>query len=591
VEEERVQRRLAAILAADVAGYSRLIGLDEEGTIARLRALRRELIDPALTQYGGRVIKTMGDGLLIEFPSVVDAVRCAAEVQRAMAERNSSVDADKRIEFRVGIHVGDVVVDGDDLLGDGVNVAARLEALSEPGGVYLSEDAHRQVRDKVLLAFSDLGEQRLKNIARLVNVFRLHVHGQSAQPISLLAASNASVRRPSILVLPFLNLSGDPKHDFVVDAVTENLTTDLSRNPEWAVAARNTAFAYKGKSLPVTLLGREAGVQYVVEGSIQHVGPRMRVNIQLIDAMTGEHLWAERFDKSHQDMLAAQDEISMHASRGILFQVRAAEARRAELERSDRLTATDFVTQGWTAWYQDMSRESSRDAVRLFEKAVQQEPENVAAICGLSIMKSQRLSAGWSQRPDEDRSSVVVDLANRAVALNATFPFTLAAKGWCALVNKRPHEAVAAFEQLVETNPALGAAHANLGLARICTGSFREAIEDIHTSIRLSPRDPLIGAIYGYLGVGFLLARDLVEAVPWLQKSVNRSPKLELIRLWLASALESAGHHLEAQLEIQASLASMPDWTARKVKEISLGSLSEYDLVIDEMRKAGLPDQ
>ena len=337
-------RKLAAILASDVVGYSRLAGADEDRTLARLRALRSDLVDPVVSVHHGRIVKRTGDGSLIEFRSVVDAVRCAIEVQSAMVERNAGVSPEKRIEFRVGIHLGDVVEEADgDLMGDGVNIAARLEGVSEPNGVCVSGAAYEQVRDKLRREFVDLGEKDLKNIARPVRVYAVKTGSESAAPVPSSSEPNRQgPPRLSIVVLPFANLGGDPAHEHFVDGVTESLTTDLSRLRGAVVIARNTAFFYKGKPLDVKTIGRELNVRYVLEGSVQRGGNRMRVNVQLIDAETGNHLWAERFDKPLADLFDMQDEIVARLANALNTQLAAAEARRAEQAPSPRTRWTSI---------------------------------------------------------------------------------------------------------------------------------------------------------------------------------------------------------------------------------------------------------
>ena len=332
---ERVERKLAAILAADIAGYSRMAGADEEQTLARLRALRGDLIDPTIATHHGRVVKRTGDGVLVEFRSVVDAVRCAIEVQNRMAERNAGLPPERRIDFRIGIHLGDVIEEADgDLMGDGVNIAARLEGIAQPGGICLSEDAYRQVRDRVSEAFVDLGDQTLKNIARPMRAYAIKTgsDGSATAPRAAPAgrAPMSGPPRLSIVVLPFANIGGDPEQEYFADGVTESLTTDLSRIAGAFVIARNTAFTYKGKPFDVKTIGRELGVRYVLEGSVQRGGNRMRVNVQLIDAASGAHLWAERFDKPVADLFDMQDEIVARLAGTLSAQLVAAEARRAE---------------------------------------------------------------------------------------------------------------------------------------------------------------------------------------------------------------------------------------------------------------------
>ena len=338
---ERQNRRLTTILAADAAGYSRLVGTDEEGTLERLRAIRKDVIDPVIAIHRGRIVKTTGDGLLAEFASVVDAVRSAIEMQRAVAESNASVASGKRIEFRVGINLGDVVVEDDgDLMGDGVNVAARLEGIAEPGGICLSSAAYDQVRGKIEIAAEDRGEQHLKNIAELVRVYAL----SPASPQQ--GHRRGRVPRLSIVVLPFVNLGGNSEQDYFVDGVTESLTTDLSRIPGAFVIARNTAFTFKNKPVDARVVGRELGVRYVMEGSVQGGADRIRVNAQLIDTETGAHLWAERFDKPRADIFDMQDEITTRLARTVGIELVAAEGRRAERERPNNMDAVDLAMRG-----------------------------------------------------------------------------------------------------------------------------------------------------------------------------------------------------------------------------------------------------
>ncbi len=330
----RVQRRLAAILAADVAGYSRLMGADEEGTLACLKAIRRELSDPKVKEHRGRIVKTTGDGLLIEFASVVDAVRCAVEVQRAMAERNTDVPPDRRIELRMGINLGDIIKDGRDIYGDGVNVAARLEGLAEPGGICVSRVVRDQVRDRLAFAFEDMGEQQVKNIARPVRVHRIKLFEEEGSPAvrpshQATATPLAVPDKPSVAVLPFTNMSGDPEQEYLADGIAEDVITALSRYPSLFVIARNSCFTYKGRAVDVKQVGRDLGVRYVLEGSVRKAGNRIRVTAQLVEAQTGNHVWAERYDRDLVDIFAVQDEITEAATIAVAPAVADAERQRA----------------------------------------------------------------------------------------------------------------------------------------------------------------------------------------------------------------------------------------------------------------------
>jgi TolB-like protein len=382
VTGERVQRRLAAILAADVAGYSRLMGLDEVGTARTLRE-HRVVTDALVAKYGGRIVKTTGDGVLLEFPSVVDAIECAVAVQAVMAERNQSIPEDRRMLYRIGINLGDILIEGDDILGDGVNVAARLEGIAEPGGICISSSAHDQVSGKVAVEFTDLGEQSLKNIARPIRAYAVIRDGRGAtSQRGGTTPSSPSAPRLSIIVLPFANIGGDPEQEYFVDGVTESLTTDLSRLNGAFVIARNTAFTFKGKAVDVKRLGRDLNVRYVLEGSVQRGGNRLRVNVQLIDAETGNHLWAERFDKPVANLFDMQDEIVSRLARALDAQLIAAEAQRAE--RSSHPDVVDLLFQGRAWLNKGYTPDHMVQARPFFERATALDPKNVEAMFGLA---------------------------------------------------------------------------------------------------------------------------------------------------------------------------------------------------------------
>jgi adenylate cyclase len=348
--EERVDRRLAAIFAGDVAGYSRLMGVDEEGTLRQLKTHRKELIDPKITEHRGRIVKTTGDGVLVEFVSVVDAVRCAVDIQRGMVERNAEVPADRRIEFRIGINVGDIISDSNDIYGDGVNVAARLEALAEPGGIMVSRNVHDQVRDKLSFGFEDMGEQTIKNIARPIGVYHVSLVDDAAPIAVKIAASAAktelsSADRPSIAVLPFVNMSGDPEQEYFADGISEDILTGLSKLRWFFVIARNSSFTYKGKAVDVKRVARELGVRYVLEGSVRKGGNRVRITAQLIDAATGNHIWADRYDGDLTDVFALQDEITKKVVAAIEPRLLEAEGIRSQNRSPEDLGAWDMVIQ------------------------------------------------------------------------------------------------------------------------------------------------------------------------------------------------------------------------------------------------------
>jgi TolB-like protein/class 3 adenylate cyclase len=387
----RVGRRLSAILAADVAGYSRLMGLDEVGTARTLRD-HRAVTDAIVARHGGRIVKTTGDGMLLEFPSVVDAVECAVAIQTVMAERNDDVPRDRRMLLRIGINLGDILIEGDDILGEGVNVAARLEGVAEPGGICISSSAYEQVRGKVDVEFTDLGEQSLKNIARPVGAYAVVQDGFRAGAYDSAATQNPPLApHLSIVVLPFANIGGDPEQDYFVDGVTESLTTDLSRISGALVIARNTAFTFKNKAVPVKLIGQELNVRYVLEGSMQRSGNRLRVNVQLIDAETGNHLWAERFDKTVADLFDMQDEIVSRLANALNAQLIAAEARLAE--RTLRPDAMDLYFQGVACVNMGMTPQHTGQAQAFFERALALSPDNIEALVGMATVAFNRSAA------------------------------------------------------------------------------------------------------------------------------------------------------------------------------------------------------
>jgi TolB-like protein/class 3 adenylate cyclase len=427
---ERVERRLAAILAADVAGYSRLMGADEEGTHERLKALRRELADPKIKEHRGRIVKTTGDGLLIEFASVVDAVRCAVEVQREMAERNADVSPDRRIEFRMGINLGDIIKDGRDIYGDGVNVAARLEALAEPGGICVSRVVRDQVRDKLAFSFEDMGEQQVKNIARPVRVHRI-VLGEGTGPSEQTAGGAANPPlalpdKPSIAVLPFANMSGDPEQEYFADGMVEEIITALSRIRWLFVIARNSSFTYKGKPVDVKQVGRELGVRYVLEGSVRKAGGRLRITAQLIDAVSDAHLWADRFDGALEDVFELQDNVASNVAGVIEPALQGAEMSRSAKRPTNDLTAYDLYLRALTPFQSgEVGRESFVEALDLLNQAIQRDPRYAPALALAGSCRSSLDVAGWIDNAGANRDEAL-RLTRRALAAARDDPNVLA---------------------------------------------------------------------------------------------------------------------------------------------------------------------
>ena len=578
-------RKLAAILAADVVGYSRLAGADEDRTLARLRALRSDLIDPTIAVHHGRVVKRTGDGTLVEFRSVVDAVRCAIDVQNGMVERNAGLPAERRIEFRIGIHLGDVVEESDgDLMGDGVNIAARIEAIADPGGISLSHAAYEQVRDKVAQNFVDRGEQSLKNIARPIRVYAL---ARAAAP----EAGKPGPPHLSIVVLPFTNIGGDPEQDYFVDGVTESLTTDLSRIAGSFVIARNTAFTYKGKPNDVKQIGRELNVRYVLEGSVQRGGNRMRVNVQLIDAETGNHLWAERFDKPLADLFDMQDEIVARLARQLDAELVAAEARRAE--RAPDPDAMDLYFQGTACWHKGQSPEILSQARGYFERALARDPGNVEALLGAAWTDAMRGTVFMG----DDRAQRLVaaeTAATRILSLAPNHAFAHFVLGYVQIFTNRVTQGIAEAERALALDRNLANAHAFIGVGKTFAGRAEETEAHVQDALRLSPRDS-----NAYQWMASVAATKLnlgadAEAAQWARRAIEANRNFPLAHFWLAAALAQLGRLDEARQAVQPGLALAPGFTIARyragVQSDHPTYLAQRERIIEGMRKAGVPE-
>jgi TolB-like protein len=589
---EREQRRLTTILAADVAGYSRLTGADEEGTLRRLRQLRGELFDPAIEGSGGRVFKRTGDGILAEFASVVDAVRTAIEMQRGLAARNRDIAPEQRIEVRVGIHLGDVIVEDDgDLMGDGVNIAARLEGVAAPGGIALSRAAYDQVEGKVDAHFRDAGEQQLKNIARPVRVFAIDRIAAAPQP-QLQAASGPP--RLSIVVLPFANIGGDPEQDYFVDGVTESLTTDLSRLAGSFVIARNTAFTYKGKPYDVTKIGHELNVRYVLEGSVQRGGSRMRVNVQLIDAASGHHLWAERFDKPVGDLFDMQDEIVARLARELSTALTAQEARRAA--KAPNPDSLDYYFQGMALWARSATRDNVLEARRAFECAVASDPDNADALVGLAHMDT--FFGGVFAVAGEDRAARLASAeksVKQALSLAPNHAWGHFVLGNWYVFTGRAGDGIAEFVRALQLNPNLASAHALVGLAKCMLGRADETDAHVREALRLSPGDAFAHFWLAHAGVAKLCLGAHDDAAACLRRSIEVNRNHAIAHFLLAAALSHLGRTAEARSAAGAGLALDPTTTIRRFRTIgSRGDsvyVTQFEHILDGMRLAGVPEE
>ena len=586
-------RKLAAMLVSDVVGYSRLAASDEDRILARLRTLRSDLIDPIIAVHHGRVVKRTGDGAIVEFRSVVDAVRCAIEVQDGMVERNVGIPPDRRLEFRIGIHVGDVVEESDgDLMGDCVNIAARLEGIAKPGAICLSEDAYRQVKGRLDLAVTDLGATHLKNIAEPVRVYALQV-GVPAQAKSAAQTeppSASTLPRLSIVVLPFANIGGDPEQEYFVDGVTESLTTDLSRISGSCVIARNTAFTYKGKRVDVKQIGRELSVRYVLEGSVQRGGSRMRVNVQLIDAETGNHLWAERFDKPVADLFDMQDEIVARLANELNAELIALEARRAE--QSPNPDSMDLYFQGMAWANKGVNPEYFAKARACFERALALDPANVDGLVGQARIDAEMVGGGLADDRAARLASAEAAL-NKALSLAPNHPWAHTWMGLVYLHTNRGLQAIAEAERALALDQNLAHAQAGvLATAKISIGRAEETEGHVQEGVRLSPRDSniYIWAMLG--GLAKLYLSEDEAAVAWLRRSIEANRNFPLPQFLLASALAHLDRQEAARAAARAGLALDPAFTIRRCRSILTHMIdnAQTELLLDGMHEAGVPE-
>jgi adenylate cyclase len=519
--EERVERRLAAILAADVAGYSRLMGVDEAGTLARLKAHRREVIDPSIREHKGRIVKTTGDGVLVEFPSVVEAVACAVTVQRGMVKRNAGTPEDQRTVFRIGINLGDIIVEDDDIHGDGVNVAARLEGIASPGGICVSRVVRDQVRDKLDIEFEDTGEHTLKNIARPVRVYRVRLATAEKTPEvvpTLDPLVLALPDKPSLAVLPFQNMSADPEQDYFVDGMVEEIITALSRIRWLFVIARNSTFIYKGRTPDVKQVGRELGVRYVLEGSVRKAGGRLRITGQLIDATAGTHLWADRFDGSLEDVFDLQDKVASSVAGVIEPTLQAAETTRSASRPTNDLTAYDLYLRAY-AIYLSVARQIP-EALRLLEQAIARDPNYGTALAWAALCCHRLPLDGWSKDPEADRLKGV-DFARRALEVASDDPGVLANAALAlAYFGEDIGSMIALIDRALTLNPSYARGWHISGVVRIWAGQPDIAIERLEAALRLSPRGR-VGPTFTDMGLAHFLSRRFEEAVPKLLLAIQ----------------------------------------------------------------------
>jgi adenylate cyclase len=644
VEGQVVERKLAAIFAADVAEYSRLMGLDEVGTLRRLQAYR-VILDEMIAVHRGRIFNTAGDSVVADFASAVDAVECAVAVQDAIEKQNASRPVSEQMRFRIGIHLGDVIVDGANLFGDGVNIAARLQTLAEPGGICLSGVVRDQIGTKLPVSFTPLGEQRVKNIAEPVRAYRIggmperrrarftfgrgpvsvrgrfvaaalviaivaaglaahrhfgggrslwrgelsSSHSVAVEPTSAMRASVAP--RLSLVVLPFTNLSNDPEQEYFADGITEDLTTDVARIQGSVVIARNTAFTYKGKAVDAKQLGRELDVRYVLEGSVQRSGNHVRINVQLVDAETGNQIWAERFDRDAGDLFALQNEITARIARALQAQLAIAEARRP----TDHPDALDYILRGRAVLTRPISKENSNEATALFEKALAVDPKSADAATWLAATLAFRVTDEFSDAPDEDLHRAE-KLVAQALATSPNSALAHYVKGQVLFAQSRCAEAIPEYETAISLDRSRAPAYARLGWCKFLTGAVDEAIPYFEDAIHVSPHDPGIAAWYGRMGVIYLLQSHTDEAIGWLEKANNENSSQAPVHAYLAAGYALKGEMDRARAElaeaqglgkIYSSLATVqksPWFDNPKIR-----ALAEANY-FPALRKAGMPE-
>ena len=581
--EARVERRLAAILAADVVGYSRLMGINEEGTLAALKTHQRELIDPKIAEHRGRMVKTTGDGALVEFASAVDAVRCAVEIQCAMSERSAAIPEDRRIDFRIGINVGDIIIDEGDVYGDGVNIAARLEGIADRGGICISDDTFRQVRDKIDVGFDDAGERQLKNIERPVRVYRVQL-GKTVQRVE---RAPASTKRPSIAVLPFQNMSGDPEQEYFADGMVDEIITGLSRIKWLSVVSRNSSYLFKNRPATMKDVAATLGVRYVLEGGVRKSGNRVRITAQLIDAETDAHLWAEQYDRLLEDVFALQDEITMCVVGAIEPSVRKAEIDRIKRQRPDSFTAYDLLLQSQQFVFAGMPAEAAK-AITLLEQALKLEPNYSAAHAYLSWCLHARFGRGGLR--EEDRLAAV-DHARAAVALGNDDATALAIAALVLAYDGHDvSTALKVFDRALELS--------NCNVFALCwnaailawIGRSELAIERAQRALRLGPFDSLIWRAHHALSIAYFDSHRYGDAADSARSVIAANSAYSLPRAILAAALLRLGRLDEARAAARTVLEHEPSFTIHGTARYAELEPAVFRPMADAWREAGLPE-
>jgi TolB-like protein/class 3 adenylate cyclase/Flp pilus assembly protein TadD len=593
----RVERKLSAILAADVAGYSRLMHHDEEATHAKLTAFLADAVAPAIAEHGGRIVKNTGDGFLAEFPSAVEAVRAALQFQNHVHELTIDDLEDRRIAFRVGINVGDVIVEPHDIFGDGVNIAARLESIAEPGGICVSSSAYDHVRGKVGVEFVDLGEQNLKNIALPVRTYAVARDGRSpATQIAGIEPDSLSPPRLSIVVLPFINMNGDPAHEYLSDVITDQLTASLSRIRGAFVIARSTAFTYKGKAVDVRQIGRDLGVRYVLEGSEQHGDNRVRVIARLINAQTGGHVWADKLDVDRTDLLDAQDEIVTRVARALDVEMPVIEAARIARTRSGNLEAEELAMRCRAGFLASTPGSAEQDAVySLCERALLLDERNVDALSILAFKYAVRPANLLSADPQADVRQAQ-ELVSRVLAIEPGNYRAHSAKFWILIAKGRPDEALVEAEKVLDLNPSAIPSYQGMCIANLLMGRPEKTLEYVNRAIRLSPRDPSLWSLYFPKGIAYSMLQNGAQAIEWYRRVVAMAPQYPLAQLFLAAELALSGAEPDAR-EMLLRYLSLKGARARTITQFEMVRNAFFhhpvtaERFAEGLRKAGMPEE
>ena len=591
--DEPVERRLAAVLAADVAGYSRLMGRDEERTLANLKSFRKTLVDPAIAAHRGRIVKTTGDGMLVEFASAVDAARCAVEVQRSMAVQNADVPQDIRIEFRIGIHIGDIIIDENDIFGDGVNIAARLEGIAEPGGICISDDAHRQIRGKIEIAFDDIGEQTLKNIVEPMRAWHIRFAGETtpairSSPPPTRVQDLALPDKPSIVVLPFDNMSAEPGQDYLADGIVEAITAALSCIRSFFVIARSSAFTYKGRATNARDIGKELGVAYLLEGSVQKAGTRLRIIVQLIETEGGAHVWSSRYDGAIEDFFDLEDRITEQVAGALQPSIRIAEIERSRRKRPQDLGSYDFTMRAMPhVWA--LEKDESAKALELLEKALAIDPQYPLALSLAGWCHAQRSVYNWA---DDIAGSQAMarSLAERAAEMSGDDPIILAVLGAVHTFVHNHGTARVLLERAVTLDPNAAWAWCRLGWLENYSDQPERAIANFERALRLSPIDPMNFNNYVGIGSAHEIAEEYNEAAAFYRRALEERPNASWIYRNLPGVLLGAGRVEEAKRAFADLMRSYPDLTVSKFKQAMVFSAGPLNRMAENLRKLGLPD-